>query len=132
MFTCLFLYLVCADPLGLEEGKMSLTASSYYSNGPASYARLNHYRGWSPTHDDNLVTLKIDFGIERRVVSAVAVQSGTGYSVSAYELYYSVDGLSWRHFVENAHEKVLRLQTFSHVNEICPEMHANEIHALYD
>jgi len=103
---------------------MSLTASSNYHYSPASYARLNHYRSWVPRHEDNLVTLKIDFGIERRVISAVAVQSGIGYSVSAYELYYSVDGLSWRHFVENAHEKVLRLQTFSHTNEICPEMHS--------
>ena len=87
---------------------MSLEDSGSYSNREGSKGRLNNL-GWSPKWEDQLATLKIDFGIERRKITAVAVQSKEGQFVSAYELVYSEEGLSWRHWVVNAYEKVCNL-----------------------
>ena len=97
--------LVCGDSLGLEHGKMSMKDSASYSNHEGTKGRLNNL-GWSPQWEDHLATLKINFGLERRKITAVAVQSKEGHFVSAYELVYSEDGLSWRHWVVNAHELV--------------------------
>ena len=99
---------MCGDSLGLEQGKMSLEDSESYSYREGSKGRLNNL-GWSPRWEDPLATLKIDLGLERRKVTAVAVQSKEGEFVSAYEMIYSEEGLSWRHWVVNAHEKVCNL-----------------------
>ena len=80
--------------------------SSSYSYNQGYYGRLNNYRGWNPRLEDYLATLKIDFGLEKKKITAVVAQSWYGQFVSSYELLYSVDGSSWRHWIENAHEKV--------------------------
>ena len=80
--------------------------STAYSTVQGYKARLNSY-GWNPTHSDPLAVLKIDFGAGKKQITAIAVQSGLGYFVSAYELSYSVDGWSWRHWIEHAREKVI-------------------------
>lgn len=85
---------------------MSLVASTGYSNHMGDKGRLYSSMGWSPRYDDPLATLKIDFGIQRKIISAVAVQSMKGQFVFTYELLYSPDGLSWRYWTENGHVKV--------------------------
>jgi len=79
--------------------------STAYSTVPGYRARLDS-SGWIPTYIDPLAVLKIDFGAAKKKITAIAVQSGLGYFVSAYEISYSVDGWSWRHWIENAREKV--------------------------
>ena len=112
---CFFPYLVCASPnlgVGVIPQKVSNSAmmhSSSYSYTQGYKARLNYYAyGWNPTHRDSLAVLKIDFGAAKKTITAIAVQSGVGYFVSAYELSYSVDGWSWRHWIESGREKVIK------------------------
>lgn len=107
-------FLVCASPYlgaGVIPQKVSNSAmmhSTSYSYTQGYKARLNYYtNGWSPTHSDSLAVLKIDFGAAKKTITAIAVQSGFGYFVSAYEISYSVDGWSWRHWIENGREKVI-------------------------
>lgn len=105
-------YLVCANPY-LEPQKISNSAMMYstsYSYVYGYYARLHHYRYWNAIHTDTLAVLKIDFGSAMVKITAIAVQSGSGYFVSAYELSYSVDGWSWRHWIEHGNEKVLKTE----------------------
>lgn len=84
----------------------AMVHSTAYSVVQGYKARLNG-NGWNPHHIDPLAVLKIDFGAAKKKITAIAVQSGLGYFVSAYELSYSVDGWSWRHWIENAREKVI-------------------------
>ena len=110
-----FPYLVCASPnlgVSVSPQKVSNSAmmhSTCYSTTQGYKARLNYYPyGWHPTHDDQLAVLKIDFGAAKKKITAIAVQSGLGYFVSAYEISYSVDGCSWRHWIEHGREKVMK------------------------
>ena len=113
----LFPYLVCASAyLGLSVSPQKVSNSAMvHSTGYTYYqgyrARLNSY-GWHPTFVDALAVLKIDFGAAKVKVTAIAVQSGTWHFVSAYEIFYSVDEWSWRHWVEHAREKVIEKTIF--------------------
>lgn len=102
-----FTYLVCTSASLPKVSNSAMMHSTAYSTVPGYGARLNSY-GWNPTHIDPLAALKIDFGAAKKKITAIAVQSGLGYFVSAYEISYSVDGWSWRHWIEHAREKVIK------------------------
>ena len=106
-FLYIFPYLVCAEPLGMENrqiGNLQIMASSAYSSNQGYEARLNNYRGWQPFITDRLAALKIDFGSYKRKITAVALQSEADSMITRYEISYSVDGWSWRHWIVNARE----------------------------
>lgn len=112
-FCCIFPYLACAESnlgVGVTPQKVSDSAmmqSTSYSYVQGYKARLYHGNYWGPVFTDKLAVLKIDFGSSKIKITAIAVQSGYGYFVSAYELSYSVNGWSWRHWIEHGSEKVL-------------------------
>ena len=86
--------------------------STCYSTTQGYKARLNYYTyGWIPTYGDQLAVLKIDFGAAQKRITAIALQSGSGFFVSGYEISYSVDGWSWRYWIEHGREKVILKKT---------------------
>lgn len=88
-----------------------MMVSTSYSYNQGYKARMNSY-GWNPNPNDPLAVLKIDFGDAKTKITAIAVQFGFGYFVSAYEISYSVDGWSWKHWIENGREKVIEKTMF--------------------
>lgn len=110
-FFSFFTYSVCASANLQKVSNSAMMHSTSYSYTQGYRARLNSY-GWNPTHIDPLAVLKVDFGPAKTKITAIAVQSGLGYFVSAYEISYSVDGCSWRHWIEHAREKVIKKTIF--------------------
>ena len=110
VYGCFFFFpcLVCASPNLPKVSNSAMMHSTSYSYTYGYRARLNSY-GWNPTYVDSLAVLKIDFGSAKKKITAIAVQSGLRYFVSTYELSYSVDGWSWRHWIEHGREKVIKM-----------------------
>ena len=115
-FCCVSPYLVCASPYLSRVSNSNMKYSTSYSYVYGYKARLHNSAYWGVRSDDALAVLKIDFGPEKVRMTAMAVQSGSGYFVSAYELSYSVDGWSWRYWIENGSEKVLKRRNFCTYN----------------
>lgn len=103
-------------PLKVSNSAMKYTTSYSYHYGYR--ARLHNSAYWGVRTDDALAVLIIDFGSAKIQITALAVQSGSGYFVSAYELSYSVDGWSWRHWIENGSEKVVKNEKSSYLGEL--------------
>ena len=106
-----FSYLACASANLQKVSNSAMMHSTSYSYNQGYKARMNSY-GWNPTSNDPLAVLKIDFGDAKTKITAIAVQFGLGYFVSAYEISYSVDGWSWKHWIENGREKVIEKTMF--------------------
>lgn len=109
-----FLYIVCAVALGMESGKISNSAIRYStakSAHPGYNARLNNAYTWNPQYSDELAALKIDLGPHKKKLTALAVQSAASGFLTKFELSYSEEGWSWRHWVEDAREKVFNARS---------------------
>lgn len=93
----------CSKALGLQSGRVKgtkMTASSYYNNAlKPEYGRLNRRQGqgsWSARHNNHNQYFQVDFGAVKKITQ-VATQSRHNVHqwVTAYYLYYSVDGAHW-------------------------------------
>ncbi|XP_022785985.1 uncharacterized protein LOC111326284 [Stylophora pistillata] len=99
---------VCSAPLGMKSGEISNSAirySSSTSDHEGYHARLKNSHDWIPQNADKHAFLKIDFGSYKQRLTALAIQSGSGGFVTKFKLSYSVEGWSWRHWIEDAREK---------------------------
>jgi len=94
---------VCSKALGLQSGRIkgkSMTASSYHNNAlKPEYGRLKRHQGhgsWSARQNNHNQYLQVDFGGVKKVTQ-VATQSRHNVHqwVTAYYLYYSIDGAHW-------------------------------------
>ena len=98
----ILLILVCADPLGMEDGRIEdsqITASSQHSISVApKYARLNHITsegGWAVSHSDSDRWIQVNFNVPR-MISGIILQGKLAHDqwVTKYTVAYSNDGAS--------------------------------------
>lgn len=83
--------------------------SSHHSYYYGYQARLRNSYYWLPQNADEFASLKIDFGAYKQRFTALAIQSGGGGFVTKFKLSYSVEGWSWRNWIEDAREQVSNL-----------------------
>ena len=113
------LLLVCADPLGMENHRITtaqISASSQYGNHPPNQGRLNFKGGngaWAAGANNLNQWIQIDLRVEANV-TFVATQGRFGNAdqrVTQYKLQHSKDGISFQVYKQNGEnsEKVRKI-----------------------
>ena len=102
----------CVMPLGLEDKRVPnghLTASSYYNYHLSPwYGRLNSIYSWSVRRNRVGQWFQVNF-VELMRIKGVATQGRQNANqwVRSYTVRYSVDGMSFRPYIENRRFKVM-------------------------
>lgn len=98
---------VCEDPMGLDNGLMSIQQVSVSSSPQlVQYLRLSAEGAWRATLDNPHQYVQFNF-LEARNLTGVTTKGGDGAWTTAYKIFYSNDERHWNPVVdENGDERM--------------------------